>query len=122
TPPRDADPNAFLVISATYTDKGGNNVKALTSSTVLALPGSVVPVAGDEHVKGFSHVKANNANVLLLPKEEGWFAVDSIDLTGVRRAEIQTGWQTAPTSAVAFEVRLDAPGGKLLGRGRMQVA
>ena len=42
TPPHDMEPNTALVISATYTDNGGNNIKALTASNALALPSSHV--------------------------------------------------------------------------------
>ena len=121
TPPRDLEPNTALVLSATYTDKGGNNIKALTSSNSLALHGSNVSFTGKEKVKGFSHIKFNNSNVIVLPDNQGWFALDSIDLTGVRSLDILTGWQQAPTAPLTFEVRLDAPAGRLLGKGTMSV-
>ncbi len=121
TPPRDVAPNTYLVISATYTDKGGNNVKALTSSNSLALPGSSVQIRGDEEAEGFSHAKYSDTNILVLPKEQGWFAISDIDLTGVRRAEIQVGWLAPPQAALEFEVRLDSPDGRLLGTGHLPV-
>lgn len=121
TPPRDLEANTVLVLSATYTDKGGNNIKALTASNSLVLPGSHVSFSGTEKVNGFSHIKSRNSNLLILPPREGWFALDSIDLTGVRSVDIITGWQQAPSAALEFEVRLDAPAGKLLGKGRMAV-
>lgn len=120
-PPKDLEPNTALVLSATYTDKGGNNVKALTGSNRLILPGSHVVVAGTEMVKGFKHVKFNNNNLLILPENEGWFALDSIDLTDVRSVSVITGWQQPPSTPLNFEVRLDAPAGKLLGKARMPV-
>lgn len=120
TPPRDLKPNTALVISATYTDKGGNNIKALTSSNALALPSSYITFSGRESVSGFRNFNFNNSNILLFPENaEGWFALDSIDLTGVNSAEVMIGWQQAPTVAFQFEARLDAPAGRLLGKGRM---
>lgn len=121
TPPRDLEPNTALVLSATYTDKGGNNIKALTASNALALPSSHLTFSGLEKTSGFTHFKFNSNNVLVIPENEGWFALDSIDLTGVRSVDILTGWQQAPSVPVDFEVRLDAPTGKLLGRGTMAV-
>jgi glucose/arabinose dehydrogenase/type 1 glutamine amidotransferase/cytochrome c551/c552 len=118
-PPANQNPNTALVLSATYTDKGGNSVKALTASNVVALPGSQVSFSGAEKTQGFVNFKFNNNNVLILPAAEGWFAVDSIDLTDVRSIDIVTGWQEAPSSGFDFEVRLDAPAGKLLGKGKM---
>lgn len=119
TPPRELEPNTAMVISATYTDKGANNTKALTASNSLALPGSHITFKGKEEVKGFVPFKVNNNNVLILPAEQGWFALDSIDLTGVRSAEILLGWQQRPGVALNFEMRLDGPDGRLLGKGRM---
>lgn len=119
TPPRDLKPNTALVLSATYTDKGGNNIKALTGSSSFVLPGSQITFAGNEKVSRFSHRKVGNNNVLVIPESEGWFALDSIDLTNVRSVDILTGWQQVPSAPYDFEVRLDAPAGKLLGKGRV---
>lgn len=121
TPPENQKPNTALVLSATYTDKGGNNIKALTASSTVALPNSQVSFIGKESVKGFRPFKYNNNNVLILPEKEGWFALDSIDLTDVRSVNIISGWQKVPSVGFDFEVRLDAPAGKLLGKGRMPV-
>jgi cytochrome c len=119
-PPRDLEPDMALVLSATYTDKGGNNIKALTASNSLALPSSFVRVSGKEQVNLFKHVKYGSNNVLVLPENGGWFALDSIDLTGVRSADIILRWQQAPSSRFDFELRLDAPAGRLLGKAKMQ--
>jgi len=121
TPPADLEPKMALVISATYTDKGGNNIKALTASNSLALPGSQMTLGGKEKISGFVPFNFNNNNVLILPETEGWFALDSIDLTGVRSLGMMLGWQQAPTTGVDFEIRMDAPTGKLLGTARMPV-
>ena len=121
TPPGDLESNTALVISATYTDKGGNNIKALTAGNSLALHGSQVSFSGRERVEGFRPFKVGNTNVLVVPENEGWFALDSVDLTSVRSVNILTGWQQTPSTGADFEVRLDAPAGKLLGKGRMSV-
>ena len=54
---------------------------------------------------------------MMLPQAEGWFALDSIDLADVRSINLKAGWQTAPTSGIELELRLDAPDGKLIGTG-----
>lgn len=119
TPPKDLEPNASLVLSATYTDKGGNNIKALTGSNALVVPSSTITFTGNERVKAFNHVRFGGNNVLVVPESRGWFALDSIDLTGVRSAILTLGWQQPPSVALNFEMRLDAPAGKLLGKGRL---
>ena len=111
-------PPAVLVLSASYTDKGGNNIKALSGTNTLALRSNTITFSGTEKTKGFNPFKYNGMMIELFPAEAGWIAVDSIDLTGVSTINIVCGWQ-APPKSLGFEVRLDEPGGKLLGTGNM---
>ena len=56
---------------------------------------------------------------MVMPKTEGWFALDSIDLTGVGSVNLMAGWQDAPKYGFDFEIRLDAPEGKSIGMGSL---
>ncbi len=115
-PPSNGKPSNVLVLSASYTDKGGNNIKALTGSNTISLPGNTMTLTGKEKFKGFSTIKYNGMNVMVFPSSgEGWFEVGQIDLTGVGSINLTTGWQAAPQKDLNIEVRLDAPDGKLLG-------
>jgi cytochrome c551/c552 len=116
-PPVNAPPNTTMVITASYTDKGGNNIKALTGKTTVSLRSSSVYFTGLEKVKGFTVYKYNGHQVMVFPAKDGWVASDSVDLSGVRRINLVCGWQTAPKGSLDFEARLDGPDGKLLGRG-----
>jgi cytochrome c len=114
-------PNAMLVLSASYTDRGGNNIKALTGSTSLALRSNIIGFKGNEKVKGFTFMKYNGMSLLLLPQTGGSFALDSIDLTDVKSANLSLGWQEAPKAALDFEARLDGENGKIIGNGSLSV-
>ena len=114
-------PNEVLVLSASYTDKGGNNIKALTGGTSIALRSNTVAISGKEKIQGFTTMRYNGMNLVLLPATEGWFAVDSIDLTGVKSANLVMGWQQAPKAPLDFEVRLDDSKGKVVGHGTLPV-
>jgi hypothetical protein len=116
-PPANQPPNASMVLSASYTDKGGNNIKALTGKTAVSLRSNRVYFTGLEKMNGFTPFKYNNQQVMIFPSGTGWVAMDSLDLTGVRRISLTCGWQTAPNGSLDFEVRLDGPDGKLLGKG-----
>ncbi len=118
-PPASQPPNTAMVISASYTDKGGNNIKALTGKTAVSLRGSSVSFTGSEKLKGFAPYKYNGRQVMIFPAKDGWVALDSVDLTGVRMIGLVCGWQTAPKGSLDFEARLDGPDGKLLGKGTM---
>jgi len=120
-PEQNQKPNATLVITASYTDKGGNNIKSLTGTNSLGLKSSNYAFTGTEKLKGFTPFKYNGMNLLILPADGGWFAVDSIDLAGVRSVNITSLWQAAPEFGFDFEARLEAPDGKLIGKGSMPI-
>ncbi len=118
-PPADKKPGTALVLSASYTDKGGNNIKPLTGSSGISLRNNSMSFSGKEKLKEFTIYKMNGANLLVLPQKDGWFVVDSIDLSGIQSINIMGGWQESPKAPLAFEAHLDGPTGKLLGQGSM---
>lgn len=115
--PEPTKPLATLLLSASYTDKGGNNIKALTGQNTIALKSNNITFKGSEKMKGFTSMTYNRANMMMIPQGGGWFALDDIDLTGVKNASIVAGWQKAPEVLLQFEARLDSPTGPLLGEG-----
>lgn len=119
TPAADQKPGSVLVLSARYTDKGGTNSKALTGNGSLVLPGNFRSFTGKEEVKGFRPGTMAGAPVLRLPDSTGWFALDSIDLSGVRSVIVHSRWRSQPEAGFGFEVRLDGADGRLLGAGAM---
>jgi len=120
-PESEQKPNTSLILSASYTDKGGNNSKALTGSSSIVLRSNKVTFTGKEEMKGFTILTFNSMNYALFPQAEGWFAYDSIDLSDVRSANVAVGWQEAPSIGVDLEARLDSPTGKVIGKGSMPV-
>lgn len=114
-------PNSVLVLSASYTDKGGNNSKALTGANTFALPSNFVPFTKDQELKGFTSMYFNSIFYLIVPQQEGWFAVDSIDLTNVGSVTATIGWQNITPADFELELRLDAPDGKLSGKGKLAI-
>ena len=121
-PPANQKPSSVLVLSASYTDKGGNNIKALTGNGAASLNSSTIAFTGKEKVEGFTFYKYNGMNMIVFPAAEGSFALDNIDLTGIHSILLTSRWQTAPKKGLNFEARLDAPDGKLLGKGTLPVA
>ncbi len=110
-------PNTVMVLTASYTDKGGNNIKSLTGTNSISLSSNTQFFQGTEKSKGFTVFKANGMNFMVLPTDEGWFAFDNIDLSGVHSLTLSAGWQAPPKASLNFEARLDAVDGKLLGKG-----
>ncbi|AYN69699.1 PKD domain-containing protein [Euzebyella marina] len=108
-----------MILTASYTDKGINGVKPLTGVQSVALQGSTVPFSEATKAKGFSPVAFGGMNLLLLPEDEGWFALENIDLKGVNSAMVTAGWQEAPKAGIEVELHLNSPDGELLGKGSM---
>ncbi len=119
-PGADQKPKAVLVLSASYTDKGGNNIKALTGHNSVSLGSNKQAFGGKEKVSGFNPYKTGGSFVMVFPATDGWFSVPEIDLTGIRAINVVSGWRDTLTKAISFEARLDAPGGQLLGKSTMQ--
>jgi len=113
-----AKPASTMVIAASYTDKGGNNIKALTGNATASLHSNTLTFSGTEKVKGFNPIKYNGINMLIFPASDGWLSIADIDLTGVYSINVNCGWQET-VKTLDFELRLDAPDGKLLGKGSM---
>ena len=113
--------NSALVLSATYTDKGGVDIKPLTGSAQLILLGNVHRLNGKEVVRGFTRYNDGSTNYLVIPGSDAWFALNDIDLTHVGTINIWLSWIKAPTVPVTFEVRASGAEGELLGSGTLAV-
>ncbi len=119
TPPANTKPGAALVLSASYTDKGGNNIKSLTGRNTAVLNSNSLVFKGTEKANGFTPYSYNGMYIMIMPKTQGWFAVDNIDLTGVSSAVMMVGAQSPPKYGYDFELRLDAPDGTVVGKGSL---
>ena len=109
--------NGVLSLSASYTDNGGTNIKALTGRVTTLLRNNKVLFSGKEKMKGYTTINFNGLNYMIAPAAEGWFTLDNIDMTGIGSILITAGWQQAPPYGFDFEIRLDDAAGKLIGTG-----
>jgi cytochrome c len=114
-----AKENGQLFISATYTDKGGNNIKPMTGNNTIVLRNSKVTFNGVSKLKGFTSIDFNGSHFMITPTTSGWFCIEDIDLTGINGAVMAAGWQKAPEFGFTFELRLDAPDGAKIGDGML---
>ena len=108
-----------MVLSASYTDSGVGEAKPLTGIKSVSLMGSTVPFTPTTKNEGMNPVAFNGMDLLIVPPKESWFVLPNIDLTAIKSVDITAGWQAAPTVGLDFEMRLNAPDGKLIGSGTM---
>ena len=108
-----------MVLTASYTDKGGENSIPLTGIKTLALKSSTVPLGESVTSEGFRAIKFGDREMLISSKDGGWFAMENVDLKGIKSATITGGWREAPEVGMELELRLDSPDGQLIGKGKM---
>jgi cytochrome c len=107
-----------LTISATYSDKGGNNINPLLGSGSIALRNSKMIFGRNiSEMQGFIRTSNAGVNYLNVPKTTGSFVVPEIDLTGVTKAVLGADWVKQPVAGYTFELRLDKADGKKIGEG-----
>ena len=107
--------NGVLYISASYTDKGGNNIKPLTGNTQVRLRNSKINPQRIRNFKGYKNENFEGKRHLVAPRSTGTFSIDSNDLTGIQAADLQITSQNGPEFGYTLEVYLDQPGGRKLG-------
>ncbi len=108
-----------LVVTASYTDAGQGSVPPLTGVKRLALKSNTVNFTPNTKQDGFSPIAFGGMDLLIVPQKDGWYSLENIDLTGIKSIVIGAGWRGLPKAGISFEVRLNAPDGKLLGTGSM---
>jgi cytochrome c551/c552 len=117
-PPKETKPQEALLLSAVYSSRrSGNNIKALSGRAAMLLRSSNILFTGKENKEGFTDVYEHNRNALRVPEGTGWFALDSIDLSGVHAVDIHANGKNAANYSI--RVVQDKQDGKLLGGGRI---
>lgn len=122
TPPANQNANSVMVISASYTDKGGEKISPLTGRASISIPGSATMITPEIQTEGFQAMEQRGAIVLRYPRETGTFVLEDLDLSNVSAVELQTRWgRTVPKGPFRYEVRLDRRDGEMIGSGELQI-
>lgn len=121
-PVKETKEHEALLISATYTDKGGASTKPLLGSSGAVLMSSKITFEDVKNMDQFTAMSYGGARIMMVPAEQGWFRIDSVDLQGVNAAELAVGSMGARKSAYVFELRLGAPDGKKLAEATLGTA
>src|SRR5690606_4365919 len=109
--------NGVFILSASYTDKGGENIKPLTGSNAVTLQNSILDLSRASDVQGFSSFNADGRNLLIAPSSLASFAIPQIDLTDVTAIAITTGSQQPLKAGYKVVVKLDGADGTTIGEG-----
>lgn len=107
--------NGMFILSASYTDKGGPNVKPLTGNTSIFLRSNTITLDQTADLQGYTGMTYEGEYLLMVPQQHGFFSLKQVDLTGIASVELRTAAIQAAGQEYRFELRLDAPGGKKIG-------
>jgi cytochrome c len=105
----------LLYLTANYTNKPGAGIKPLTGRKTVILKNSKLTFSSVNKLKGFKKANVNDSAFLIPPKGDGWFSIDTIDISGVSGAALFIVYQKPVEYGYDFEIRLDNPDGKILG-------
>ena len=117
--PQEKPAGNTLVVTASYTDHGASGSKSLTGTSQLLLPGNNISISEDMKTDGFKIMSMGGKDLLINPEKMGWFAIPHLDLTDVKTANLTIGWQDTLDAGFDYEIHLDAPDGKLVGKGTL---
>ena len=103
-------------LTATYHDKGGNNLPSIpaSNSIILRSPTLKPDLATKLNI---ARIVRFNRNVALENVKHGsWAEFKNIDMTGVKKATVSCFMMADQTIGGDAEIRLDKPDGELLGK------
>lgn len=85
---KSAKDNGLLYLTASFTNKGGSGIKSLTGKKTIVLRNTKITFDRVHRMKGYNKSSFNNDTCLIPPKDEGWFVVDTVDMSGIFAAEL----------------------------------
>jgi cytochrome c len=113
--------NGVFVLSGSFTDRGGENIKPLMGNTSVTLRNPVMGMESAKDLQEYAASVFNGRTLMTIPQSEGSFAFEGIDLTDISGIQLSGGAQKASESGYLVEVRLDSPTGPKIGEGIFKV-
>ncbi|MDF2159087.1 ThuA domain-containing protein [Algoriphagus sp. CAU 1675] len=110
-------PNGALVINASYTDAGGENIKPLSGSSSLVLKANTLSFASAGDMTGYTSMTYDGNHLMMVPSEKASFSMPATDLTDVGSITFTVASVEPIKIPLNFEVRLDSPEGEVVAKG-----
>lgn len=108
--------NGVVYLTASYTDKGADEVPSLVGTAHKTLRNPLVKSVSADQASNFSKVSFNGNELYVANGEDAWLKFNQISLENVRDMTVQYGVQQPVQKGWSLEVHLDSPDGTLLGK------
>lgn len=109
--------NGLLIVSATYTDEGTEQVKPLSGNATNTLRNSRMGVASARNLQNYNSMEFGGNTMLMIQNEPGSFSLNGIHMKDISSIELTVGAQEAIQYGHNYEVRLGSPEGTVIGEG-----
>jgi cytochrome c len=106
-----------MVLTASYTDQGGEGIKPLSGSNSVYLMNNSIDLANAVNLKDYTAMSFGGMNLLMVPKTEAHFAINNVDLTDIGSVMLISASREPMTEDMIFELHLDSPTGSKVGEG-----
>ncbi len=113
--------NGVFVLSASFTDRGGENIKSLTGNSSVTLRNPTMGMESTKDLQEYETEVFSGRTLMTIPQGQGSFAFYDIDLTDIYGIMITGGGQQVSESGYKVEVRLDSADGPKIGEGVFKV-
>jgi glucose/arabinose dehydrogenase/cytochrome c551/c552 len=114
--------NGVFILTATFTDRGGDNIRPLTTTANATLRNPKIGMDQAQSLNNFSKMSFDGMTLMLIPKEQASFSIPGIDLTDVSMLQIVGGGQELSKKGFAVELRLDKPDGEKIGESVFKIS
>ncbi len=110
-------PQGDIVLSASYSDKGADNMPSLTGIKNLILRNPLLKFGLAESSPGISNINQGGRQIKLINADNSWIKFSQISLQEVKSLQIRFGLAQITEKGWKVELRLDHAEGKLIGKG-----
>ena len=109
------------MFSASYTDKGANNMSSQTGSKSFSLRSAKFKANTFDSSKETMNYKVDGlGEIVIALNDQGYVAYNDIDFSGIGSFNVMAIASDERTVGGKIEIRLDSPSGPLLGTGEVE--
>ncbi|MEX2512528.1 MAG: ThuA domain-containing protein [Cyclobacteriaceae bacterium] len=108
--------NGILILSASFTDRGGENIKPLSTNQTLFLRNNKIDINEIDRIHAFNYISIEGNQVLLAPKGLGYLTLENVDLTEISSVSFQVDSKKPFDYGYQIELRSGRTDGEILGQ------